>query len=476
MASGKRDPSSTGPNARSRRRRAPTIDLKATEIDPGASEPSQEAPPQAAAASTESRATPETFQGAAQTAHPAVGEEPPAKSADEPTEPPPAAGRTIGWLPIQLSRQQLVAGAVGGAIVLAVVAAIWIVGLVQIRNDDESELASRLGVLEVQVRDLNDRVATHTLDPKAIEDVLSRLTTLENTVAAAKTTAPDADLVKRVTAAESAAVAAEKTAEKASKSLDVALKEIDRRLKDLKDVTTTAGSARQRADAAAAAVAELEKKIAAVPAGQIQRGDLDRLADRVSKLESAAKALQHKLAGQTTSGSGDRAARLAVAAGALRSAVERGRPYAVELNAVKSLADDAGALAPLAPFAATGLPDKAALARDLFQLLPALRRVAGLAAGEGGILQRLQSNAEKLVRIRPVNDVAGDDAAAIISRIETRAGRADIAGALAELAKLPPRVRAPAEAWIAKAKARMAAEGASRRFMAQAIAALGKSP
>jgi len=49
-------------------------------------------------------------------------------------------------------------------------------------------------------------------------------------------------------------------------------------------------------------------------------------------------------------------------------------------------------------------------------------------------------------------------------------------GALAELAKLPAPARTAAQAWIAKAQARLAAVAASRRFAADAFAALGKTP
>ena len=53
------------------------------------------------------------------------------------------------------------------------------------------------------------------------------------------------------------------------------------------------------------------------------------------------------------------------------------------------------------------------------------------------IVWRLQANAEKLVRIRPIEETSGNDPLAIVARIEIRAAQADIAGALAELAKLP---------------------------------------
>ena len=70
----------------------------------------------------------------------------------------------------------------------------------------------------------------------------------------------------------------------------------------------------------------------------------------------------------------------------------------------------------------------------------------------------------------------GDDRSAILARIEQRAAHANISGALAELAKLPPDARAPAQAWIAKAEARNKAIEASRRLAADAIAALKATP
>jgi hypothetical protein len=56
-----------------------------------------------------------------------------------------------------------------------------------------------------------------------------------------------------------------------------------------------------------------------------------------------------------------------------------------------------------------------------------------------------------------------------------RAEKSDVAGALTELAKLPDEARAPAQAWIAKARARAAALAASHQLATAAFAALAKS-
>ena len=108
-------------------------------------------------------------------------------------------------------------------------------------------------------------------------------------------------------------------------------------------------------------------------------------------------------------------------------------------------------------------------------LIPAIGKAAPAKAGENGILEKLQANAERIVRIRPVGDQAGDDTAAIVARIEAKAARDDIAGAMAELSKLPASMRAPAGPWIGKAEKREAAIAASRQFMRDALTALGKS-
>jgi hypothetical protein len=102
-------------------------------------------------------------------------------------------------------------------------------------------------------------------------------------------------------------------------------------------------------------------------------------------------------------------------------------------------------------------------------------KATAMPAPAGGFLDRLQANAEKLVRIRPVDEAAGDDPAAVVSRARAKAARSDFTGALTELNALPANIRAPAEDWIKKVEARNAAMNASRRAVADALAALGKA-
>jgi hypothetical protein len=93
---------------------------------------------------------------------------------------------------------------------------------------------------------------------------------------------------------------------------------------------------------------------------------------------------------------------------------------------------------------------------------------------DAGFLEKLQANAERIVRVRPVGEVSGHDAASAIARIESSAARLDIEGALAELKALPDAIRAPADGWIKIAEQRAAAIAASRDFAREALSALGK--
>ena len=169
----------------------------------------------------------------------------------------------------------------------------------------------------------------------------------------------------------------------------------------------------------------------------------------------------------------DRASRLAVAASALRNAVEHGDPFTAELAIVKPLAPDPNAVALLEPFAASGMPGNAALGQELVAIIRQMLRASDRTPSDAGFLERLQANAGKLVRIRPVGEeVARRRPRGCFWRAPSSARhRATFPGALTELNTLPPEARAPLQPSFAKAEARSKALDASRRLAADAVAA-----
>ncbi len=457
MSNAKRPPSGPPkpPQPPPRGRRPPTIDLKATEI---ANEPVSAA-----------RTSSEDAAGAAQLPPEPLPVEPAPEPQSAPREetyapPPPHQQRepdppprrmSLGWLPPDLPWPLIAAGATGAALILLLIV---IAGLLPGR-DGAGALDGRLARVEQQLRALADRPAAPAVDPKSLEELAARLAKLESALAATRAPVTDPALLNRIATLEGEVRALAERVGVLSRRSD--------------EIAVSARDARDRADAALAETKKAAQTAQAAPTA-IDRKEIEALTARVAGIERAEKNLEADFAKRASALTADRAGRLAAAAAALKTAVERGDPFPAEFAAAKILAPDPNVLAPLEPFATSGVPSAPALARELSALVPALLQAAGAAPRDSSFLEKLQSNAEKLVRIRPIEEVPGNDPAAVISRIEAKAAQSDLSGALAEISKLPPAARAPAQAWIAKAEAREKALEASRRLSADALAALGK--
>jgi hypothetical protein len=505
MASGKRNPPG-GPG--SRRRRAPTIDLQATELasDPPV-EPSQPDTVASAASpdwAVEPSAGAPIEEGKLQDEAPkeneprveAASEETPKESAaspvDEPsavgvaTEPEPAAAKPPAPEPAGASSDDLPpdrratpasdrrpmpepapagawpligAGALGVVGGLAAFLLLFFVGAwprteQAAPSDVTNTLAPRIAAIESQVRELASRPVPQGADPKALDDLSVRLKRLEGAAAvppAADTKILD-DLSTRLKQLEIAAAAPRPAV--GDPALSGRLTAAENAIKPLTD---NIAALSRRNDELAATLRETG-------------GRLDRLAATVDELQKVA----HASAAGT-----DRAVRLAVAASSLQGAVERGDPFAAELAVAEQFAADPKALAPLAPFSAAGVPTAAALGRELPRLIQPMltaERAAAAPRDGDGFLDRLQANAERLVRVRPIDQAPPEKSGAALARIAALAARSDLNDIVAELNKLPESARAPAQPWIAKVEARNKALETVRRFSATAIAALKPSP
>lgn len=361
---------------------------------------------------------------------------------------PPGRARTI-WSET-FSATGLAAGLAGGLIVSLVLFALWLTGMVPIRYAGTTAMRARVSVLEMQVHDLSSRPVVRN---DAFEALARRVTEQEKAFASLKAApANDPGLTQRLDAAENA-----------MKSVGVALAALSTRV----DGASARADSAEKAAAAAAKDANAPARDSAVDA---------QLTARIAVLEKSVSDLTAARNAETV----DRAARRALAVLILREAVLSGEPYDAELKAASALGVDKAALGKLEPLAASGVPNAPALARDLTALVPALRAVQTSDTPQPsgtGFLDRLEANAAKLVRVRPVTgaggSTAGSDPQAVIARVEQHAARGDIAAALNELKSLPPRSRAPADGWIASAEARGAALQASRGLLAETSRAFG---
>lgn len=202
--------------------------------------------------------------------------------------------------------------------------------------------------------------------------------------------------------------------------------------------------------------------------------DLAPITERLNTIERAASDLKSSAEQQSAKPVDDAPLRRTVAASLLDTSVRQNEPYAGALAAVKPLAADPAQLKPLDAFAASGVPNDAALSRELLALLPKLAPAQSEApAPNTGFLDRLQAGAAKLVRIERT-DAAGSGNNSAIARATAAARSNDVATAKRELLTLTPADRTAVQPWLDKLAARDAALAASRQFAADAMAALSK--
>lgn len=408
-----------------RKRAAPTIDLEAKEI-PQAGTPETTVPEAAAASVADAPMEPPGDSDSS-------GSVPPGDA------PPPERSGAL---------KPLVIGGIAGAAAAAIVIAIgWSAGL--FAGEQIAVPDPRIAALEAQIKQLQNRPASPSPNTGATDALAARIAKVEDSVGKISTAPAD---------------------DNAMKSLGVALAALSRRTDEL---AATTRAAQTRAEAAEKAAADLRSNVQDVSktaAAGASSADLTSLQQRLAALEEQSKTARAELAKATES---DKAARLALSAAAVRDAVLRGVPFAEELAQSKALGADEKALAPLWPFAASGVPNAKTLAKELTDLLPQMKKAVGTPAASGGFLERLQANAENLVRVRPADAPAGNDALAVLARIEQSAAQENIAAALADIGTLPEAARQVAANWVTRATARQKALDAARDFAAGTTRALG---
>lgn len=236
-------------------------------------------------------------------------------------------------------------------------------------------------------------------------------------------------------------------------------------------------------------VAALEAKPASDQSGLQQRvaalegrpaPDLSNVQQRLAALDKTTADLGQKIAALDKTEQQQQAADPNITALTLvllqiRDAVETGRPFDAEYQALVALSRDhpdiATAAAPLADPARTGVASRAALIERLRQLAPliATARPPPKSGWKSQVVARLRS----LVTIRRVE---GDDrtpAEAAVGEAQSNLASGDLPGAITALDKLDGASKTAAEPWLKTAKARLAVETALRQVQMALTAALG---
>lgn len=309
-----------------------------------------------------------------------------------------------------------------------------------------------------------------TGDAPAVAALQTEISGLKSEIAALRTNEAGSDQTMRVDQLAKTLdelksnVAALPTTDGQGAGDTAALTALDQKLQGLE----TAVAALGQGGGASAELAALGERIAGLDAlvksaGQESAANQERLAaieQSVSSLVAKvdAQASQPKIA-------------LAIAAAALKSAVERGAPFTAELETFAAIAPNAPELATLRSYAEMGMPTRADITAEMDATANAMVAAAKPAAENAGFFGRLLASAESLVKVRPIGAVEGAGVPETVARMEVAVNQGDYAKALAEFDTLPEAAKAAGSAFAAEIKARLETEKLVDQLVAGAMKA-----
>lgn len=415
-----------------------------------AAKPEPETPSTASveAAGEEAMATKATHAGA--DAARAAARDPAAESAkdkpqpgsSEPLRPPrpdPAAEATRRG-----GMGMLAAGIVGGVIALAGAAGLQYAGVFGAPVDETAGNADNAQIVDLQAKvaelamEKNDGTAAGQIDGLSAElgEVKSELASLKSAAAAADTGIKSGEALAALTQRVDQLASAVDALGEAARKEPADLGPLNEKLAALEQQMRTAG---ESVDNNQGRLAVLEQSLATL----------------TGKIE--AQADQPKIA-------------LAIAASALKSAVERGAPFSAELETFAAISPDAPQIAPLRAHAEKGVTPRSEIAAGAGAAADAMVAADNPVDENAGLMRRLMASAESLVKVRPIGAVEGAGVPETVARLEAAANSGDYGKALAEYGTLPEPVKAAGADFAAKLKARLEAETEVDALVARAMA------
>ena len=194
-------------------------------------------------------------------------------------------------------------------------------------------------------------------------------------------------------------------------------------------------------DAEKGAIPDLSARVAKLeteaPKANAAGSDLAALAARIDKVEAALAAPKNETrVAEEKLAAADNATAIAIVAEVAEERLRSGAGFGPELAALQRLGVDAAALAPLQAVV-NGAPTNSALAASFDAVAPHVL-AATSQAETGSVTDRFLAHLHNLVKVRELNETAGDDPQALVSQIEAASRRGDI-GARARFFRQAPR-------------------------------------
>lgn len=250
--------------------------------------------------------------------------------------------------------------------------------------------------------------------------------------------------------------------------LDLIAGRVDQLAENVKGVTAKID---QRGIAQRDELEAVSKRVAAVEASRAEAASVLKLNDRITEVESMARAMVSRH---------DASLANLLAVVQLRAKAQDGQPFDAELRTARALADDKPAFdAKAAPFAAAapeGVPTVAALRQGYARTATAAARAANAPAGDT-LVDKTLARVAGLVTVRRIDGNAETDSVgAVLTRAERLLDGGDVAGAVKELRSIQdPAVAAALKPWLARAEARAQLDAALSTLTADALARVAAS-
>ncbi|WP_274627431.1 COG4223 family protein [Arvimicrobium flavum] len=210
----------------------------------------------------------------------------------------------------------------------------------------------------------------------------------------------------------------------------------------------------------------IDQKIAELQAGAKAVTDAVRAGDaKLTQIEQTLAALTGKVEAQADQ---PRIA-LSIATSSLKSAVDRGQPFAAELETLAAISPNLPQLTALRAHAEKGVASREALASELDAAAGAMIAAGKPVDPNAGVLDRLWESASSLVTVRPIGAVAGEGVPETVARMEADVKAGDLAKALAEYDTLPDAAKTAGSEFAARTKARLDVETLVDQAIADAM-------
>ena len=241
-------------------------------------------------------------------------------------------------------------------------------------------------------------------------------------------------------------------------------------------------------EAASVDLGPIEEKIAALEAALSQLPDTSAIQTTLAGLQNEITTMRD---GQTQAASGLEnlqttvktltgrvdeqeqapATAIIIAASSLKAAIDRGAPFAAELDTYAALVPDAPQLDELRSLAAAGVPTRAQRSASSDAAANAMIAASRPVDPQASVTDRLWSSMMGLVQVRPIGMVEGDGVPEIVARLDAAVQAGDYQRALGEYDALPPEAKAAGQAFSAQLRARHSADQLVDEALAAALKA-----